>query len=233
MISNWVHQNEERFVKEKFWFFFRMFFSFLGWAAIITDIYLRIAKLGETGDSFISVFSRWRTFTIQTNLMIMLFWTISIVYYNRDKKPFLLKPPVKGAIAVYITLIFFSYEFILGGLRGLEGSEYIFSLIWHYIIPPAFIVDFMLFTKKKSIRYGHIRYWMIYPLCYSIYLSISGFFYHEYIYSFQNVEQLGLTKVLIYGSSQLLSFALLGFIFVLLNRNLPGRLPKQEGKKAQ
>jgi hypothetical protein len=163
-------------------------------------------------------------------LMILLFWTISLVYFNKDKKPLLLSPVVKGAIAVYITLIFFSYEFILGGLRGLEGSEYILSLIWHYMIPPAFVLDYLLNTKRKSIRFGHIGYWMIYPLCYSIYLAIIGFIYHNYLYSFQNVEQLGLTRVLIYGFGQLLFFAFLGFIYVLLNRRLPERILKRRFK---
>ncbi|MGB6867589.1 MAG: Pr6Pr family membrane protein [Candidatus Aminicenantaceae bacterium] len=214
-------------MKERFWFYFRLLFTVLGWAAIATDIYLRIIRLDETGELFISVFSRWRTFTIQTNLLILLFWTISLIYFNKDKEPFFLRPAVKGAIAVYITLIFLSYEFILGGLRGLEGSEFILSLIWHYVIPPAFVVDYLLYTKRKSIRFGYIGYWMIYPLCYSIYLSISGFIYHNYLYSFQNVEQLGLTRVLIYGFGQLLFFAFLGFIYVLLNRRLPGHISKR------
>jgi hypothetical protein len=211
-------------VSEKFKFHFRLIFALLGWAAIATDIILRILRLAETGASFISVFSRWRTFTIQVNLMIMLFWTISLIYHNKERKPFFSRPEVKGALAVYITLIFFSYEFILGGLSGLIGSEFILSLIWHYIIPPALILDYLLYTKKKSIKFSHIGYWMIYPLCYSIFLSINGFIYHNYIYSFQNVEQLGLTRVLIYGAGQLLFFVFLGFIYVLLNRHLPGRI---------
>lgn len=69
--------------------------------------------------------------------------------------------------------------------------------------------------------------WMIYPLCYSIFLIISGFMYHNYIYSFQNVEQLGWTRVLIYGFGQLLFLAFLGFIYVLLNRRLPGHISKR------
>ena len=214
-------------MKKIFWFYFRIFFTLLGWAAITTDIYLHIIRLAETGEPFISVFSRWRTFTIQTNLMILLFWTISLFYFNKDKKPFFLRPAVKGAIAVYITLIFFSYEFILGGLRELRGSEFILSLIWHYMIPPAFVVDYLLYTRRKSTRFSYIGYWMIYPLCYSIFLSINGFIYHNYIYSFQNVEQLGLTRVLIYGFGQLLFFAFLGFIYVLLNRHLLGHSSKR------
>jgi len=115
----------------------------------------------------------------------------------------------------------------LGGLGELTGWDFNLSLIWHYVIPPAFVVDYLLYTKRKSIRFSHIGYWMIYPLCYSIFLSISGFIYHNYIYSFQNVEQLGLTRVLIYGIGQLLFIALLGFIYVLLNRLLPGHISKR------
>jgi hypothetical protein len=200
-------------VSEKFKFYFRLIFALLGWAAITMDIYMQY-------------FSRWRTFTIQVNFLILLFWTFSLVYYNKENKPFFLRPSIKGAIAVYITIIFFTYELIMGGLKGLEGSEFILSLIWHYIIPPAFILDYIWFTERKTIRFSHIWFWTIYPFCYSVFLTIYGLVTQIYIYPFLNLEQLGWTRYCINLFGLLLFGIFLGFIYVFMNRHLPDRALK-------
>jgi len=210
-------------MSEKFKFYFRLIFTLLGWAAIIITVYLRITNIAETGASYLGIFRPWRAFTIQTNTMVLLYWTLSLFYFNKEKKPFILSPVVKGGLAVYITVTFIIYATVLEGLSDLQGLRVFTSAIFHYVIPLAFIIDYLVNTKRKSLRFIHVAYWYIYPLGYSIFLIIYGLITHIYIYPFLNIEKLGWTRSSINGLGLAFFVVFLGFIYVLLNRRLPER----------
>jgi hypothetical protein len=210
-------------MSEKFKFYFRTFFSLLGWAAIIITVYLRITSIAETGASYLGIFRPWRTFTVQTNTMVLLFWTFSFFYFNKDKKPFFLRPSVKGGIAVYITFTFIIFAIFLEGLHDEKGLRVFTSIIFHYVIPIAFVLDYLTSTQKKSLRFSHIVYWIVYPFCYSLFLTIYGLISHIFIYPFLNIEKLGWTRFSINSFGFMLFMLFLGFIYVLMNRRLPDR----------
>ena len=209
-------------MSEKFKFYFRLFFALLGWAAIIIAVYLRMTRIVETDASFLGIFRPWRAFTIQTNTMVLLYWTFILFYFNKEKKPFFLTPAVNGGIAVYITVTFIIYGFLLEGLRDLQGLRVFTSAIFHYVIPITFIVDNLLNTKRKSLRFNHIGYWMIYPFCYLIFQIVYGLISHRF-YPFLNIERLGWARFSINALGSILFVVFLGFIYVLMNRRLPER----------
>lgn len=214
-------------MNKKFEFYSRLIVALLGWAAIIVTIYLRISNITEIGASYLGIFRPWRTFTIQTNTLVLLYWTFSLFYFNKKNKPFFLRPAFKGGLAVYITVTFIIFAIFLEGLSDLQGLRAFTSAIFHYVIPLAFIADYFLNTKRESLRFSHIGYWMIYPICYSIFLIIYGVVSHVYVYPFFNIEKLGWTRTLINGFLLTLFIIFLGFVYVLLDRHHPGRLVKK------
>lgn len=210
-------------MSDKFKFYFRLFFTILGWAAITAIIYLGIPTISEADVSFLRIFRPWLSFVSQTNTMVLLYWTFSLLYINKDKRPFFLSPVVKGGITVYITFTFIIFGLFTAGLRDLQGLRAFASTIFHYVIPIAFIIDFILNTKRKSLRFTHIGYWAIYPFCYLIFSVINGLVNNIYFNPFFiRMEKLG-WAITVNVFSQVLLMVFLGIVYVLLNRRLPNR----------
>lgn len=172
--------------------------AFLGWFAVITQFILmlnnRVASVPETIVRFFSFF------TILTNLLVTIYYTIHWLQKPTSLLLRLQKPGVLSAVTLYIAVVGLVYQIVLRSIWSPVGLQKLVDELLHSIIPVFTLVYWFLYEKHTETSWKSIPSWLLYPLFYLAYILIRGSFSNFYPYPFVNVTELGLQKVLINSS---------------------------------
>lgn len=196
--------------------FFLAVTALLGWFALAAQLYLiienRVVSVAETVIRYFSFF------TILTNIIVA--YCASVLFLNRNSKPvsFFNKPATITAITVYIIVVGIVYNAILRFLWQPQGLQYIVDELLHTVIPLLFLLFWILYAPKYSLKYKQAFAWLIYPLVYVIYTAIHGAITDYYPYPFINVAELGYKKVLINTGGLMIVFLGLSLFFIAIAR---------------
>jgi len=162
---------------------------------------------------------------------VVIWFTVAVFYWKREKEHLLLKPKIKGAFTLYITATFVIYAVLLNGLWKPEGMNLYVSIITHYIIPVAFIIDWILTerkgNRKQSYKWSYAIHWLLYPLCYLVYNQIYGKLTDLYLYPFLNYPKIGWSGLVIRVIILSVFFIIFGCIYIGINK-IPGREKRKE-----
>lgn len=174
----------------------------------------RVSSIPETIIRFFSFF------TILTNLLVGVFFTV--FYKNKIKNTFstLIKPKNLTAVTIYITIVGLVYQFALRHVWEPIGLQKIIDELLHSIIPVLVILFWYFYENKKEIQYKSILLWLTYPIVYLVYILIRGFFSNFYPYPFVDVANLGFQKVMFNSTILLLLFAFIAAIFIKIGHKI-------------
>jgi len=189
---------------------FRVILCIFGWTTITIGITLNIL------DERISYYFNY--FTVQSNLMVAIWLTTSLIYANKDKKPKILESPVRGAVTLYITVTFLVFAIFIAPNYQPEGLYILTNFISHYLIPIGFIFDWVLTETEVQYKYSYGIYWTIYPLIYLIYTLVRGYFTAFYPYTFLDLNSISIIRLIINIIFLMCLFLLLGFLYIFVNR---------------
>jgi len=191
-------------------------FALIAWFALLTQYYLmlqnRVAPMGETTIRFFSFF------TILTNSIVAIYFTfISFKIKNRFLE-IINRRDTLTAITVYITIVGLVYQILLRHIWQPKGMQRIVDELLHTLIPLLVIIYWYLYENKSLLSFKQIPKWLIYPICYLVFILIRGYFSTFYPYPFVDITHLGLSKVLINSILLVLLFAGLSSIFIAVGR---------------
>lgn len=167
----------------------------------------------------------FKFFTNQTNLMVAVWLVIALIYHSRENKPPILHPKIKGALTTYIVTTCVIYATLLSGGKATWTIVSLLTYTSHYIVPIAFMIDWLLFTEKGKIKYSSALYWLLYPLAYLIFSLAHGTLTGQYLYYFIDVSRLGWGGFAFVVLLLLVFFLLLGLLVIGVNR--PAKPAKQ------
>lgn len=88
----------------------------------------------------------------------------------------------------------------------------------HYVMPVAFVLDWLWFTPKGRLRWIDPVKWLAFPLIYGGWTLIHGLATHWWPYGFVDVDALGLGRVVAIFGALLVFFLLVGLALVGLDR---------------
>jgi hypothetical protein len=179
----------------------------LGWSAIVGQY--------TFAESAINYFS---FFTILSNILVALTFTAAALAPGSSLGRFLLRPGPAAATAIYISVTGIVYYFLLRHLYDLSGWRYVWDVIFHYIIPPAYALFWLIFVPKGTIHLRDIPAFLVPPLIYGAYTLAHGAASGFYPYPFVNVVALGYPQVLLNIVGFIVFFSLIGSIYVLIDR---------------
>lgn len=186
----------------------------LGWLALILQFYLiitnRTASIAETIVRYFSFF------TILTNILVALCFTVLLVTPYSRWGNFFARPAILTAIAVYITVVGIVYNVVLRFLWVPQGLQLIVDELLHTIIPLLFIAYWFLFVPKQILKWKNILPWLIYPAIYCIYSLTRGAIVAFYPYPFIDVNMLGYSKVLVNIVGLVMVFVVTSMVFVAM-----------------
>jgi hypothetical protein len=153
-------------------------------------------------------------FTILTNVLVVLALLAPVAVPQTGLGKFFARPGVRTAIASYIIIVSAVVFFILRHLTNLQGLDFLADLLLHYILPALFVMDWLFLTPKETLKFGHVAWWLVFPVIYLGWTFIHGAASGFFPYPFLNTNELGLLRVLINEGLLLVVFLILGFVLV-------------------
>lgn len=198
----------EQVISNKTILIYRIVFAGLSWFTLITNNIIY----------GISWFSSFRTFSIQTNYIVTIWFTLAIILHKNPESLGKITGPLKGAFTMYITITFLVFAILLSPFYQPTGWAAFSNSVIHYITPIAFIVDWALTETKVRYEWNYLLYWMIYPLCYILFAVIHGIITGNYIYYFLDINALGVLVFVMFVSVLIAFGFALGSLYIWINR---------------
>jgi hypothetical protein len=192
---------------------FRMAAGILGWAALLLQYALVLT--GTLGaDSFTRSINFFSYFTILTNTLAALALTLPWLAPQSGLGRFFSRPTARTAIATYMIIVMAVVYFVLRHLTNLQGWNLIADILLHYVMPVLFVIDWLFFVPKETLKLNDTPAWMAYPIVYLVWTFIHGAYSGFYPYPFLNNSELGIVRVLLNEAGLLAIFLVLGLILV-------------------
>lgn len=146
-----------------------------------------------------------------------------IIGYNEKIKK------LKGAATIAILVTGVVYHFLLGDSSVASFFD-IDNLIVHYVVPFMFVLDWILFDKRKSYTVLDPLTWTLIPAIYLVYALIRGAIVGQdnplqYAYFFIDVNIYGYGGVLLWALGLTAAFLIVGYLMWLIDK-----IVKIEGK---
>ena len=198
--------------------YFRIGAASLAWFAILLQYYLTITKPGAP---FIEATVRYFSFfTILTNILVALALTLPWLAPDTSLGRFFTRPSVRTAILTYIVIVAVIYHYLLAKLWNPQGWQLLVDTIEHVVTPLLYVIDWVLFVPKGTIRWKSALAWLVYPLVYAVYSLIHGAVTGFYPYPFINVGELGYDKMFLNMGVLVLVFLGLGLALIGIDRRM-------------
>ena len=133
------------------------------------------------------------------------------------------RPRWRGAAALYITVTGAIYTIVLAPLWSPTGAQKVADELLHHAVPVAYVLAWLVFAPHRRLAWGDALRWLVFPAIYLGWTIARGAVTGEYPYPFVHVGQLGGAQVAqnCLGIGGLL--AVLGLVFVAIDRALPSR----------
>ena len=197
--------------------FFKIYLALialLGWFALISQFTINIqSNVANTSEIVIRYFSY---FTLLTNLLVAICCTILVTNPSSKWGQFFSSQKTLTAITVYILVVGLIYNIILRFIWNPQGLQKIVDELLHSVIPVLFLLLWIFFAKKKTIKLKDFFPWLIYPLLYLVFVLIRGAFSGFYPYPFIDVTKLGYQKVFINSLGVTFIFIVLCALFIVI-----------------
>lgn len=159
-------------------------------------------------------------YTVQTNLMVLLWSTIAVFFTNKKKNPLILGPIVRGGITVYITITFLIFVILLQPFYiPIEPLPIFTNILAHYIVPILFIIDWIFTETKNKYEKRYAFYWLSYPFFYLAYSLIQGLITGFYPYYFIDLSIVG-PLVFLFAAVLGVLFYSVGRLYIYMNKKI-------------
>jgi len=162
-----------------------------------------------------SALSTLKYFTIQSNIIVILYFALFSFGKLRDNTMFI---KLIGAVVVYITITFLVFAVMLQGTWNPVGLALLGSVLNHYVVPLMVISFFITYRKKYQFVKKDLLQWLVYPLVYLLFLIIHGIISNDYIYPFFEIDDYGLLYFLVAFIGIMTLFFILSFGAILLTK---------------
>ena len=180
----------------------------IGWSSILINLFSSLDIEG-----FISYY------THQSNLIVLIWVTIAIIFQEAKPDHKFFSGIVRGAVTLYIFVTFLVFVTLLES--GTSTGIYAYTNFGlHYALPLMMLVDWVLTESHREYKWKYCILWLAYPLFYISYVIIRGLLTGIYPYFFLNLDYLGPEGFAMWLGILAGLFVALGALFVLLNKLL-------------
>lgn len=193
---------------------YKIFFSLLGFSAIVTEIATIIERGRFNPVNFFSYF------TIENNILISVVLLLSALMLAAHKKSRLLDT-LRGLSTAFILVVGIGFAVLLSNVEGLVLTAVPWdNLVLHYIIPVAALIDYLIDRPHYKLVLKQSLVWLLFPIIYLAYSLTRGALTGWYPYPFLDPATGG------YGSVAIVATGLL-----VLGVGLIWIITKLSGKK--
>ncbi|MEG1451579.1 Pr6Pr family membrane protein [Brevundimonas sp.] len=201
---------------------YRTLFAGIGCFALVLQYALMIGGNPDKGAGELTL-NFFSYFTIQTNIMVALALAVPAIAPDSRSGQWLVQPSVRTAIALYIAVVGLVYHFLLAPTWAPQGWSLLANNLLHYVMPAAFVADWLMFTPKGRLRRFDPFRWLVVVLVYGVWTLLHGALAHWWPYWFVDVDTLGYGKAAAYFAGLLVFFLLVGWIMFGIDQLLGQR----------
>lgn len=203
--------------------------ALLAWLAVGLQFYMAIPLwLGQGMTIAEALLQFFSYFTILTNILVGLTYTLTLVATQSSVSQFFQKVSVRSAVTLYIVIVGLVYNLVLRNVWHPEGWMKVGNELLHSVNPLLFLVFWLICVPKGKLNWTNIFYWLVYPILYLPFVLIKGAFTGNYPYPFIHVGELGYMQVLLNSLILLVVFAFMGFILVQVDRLLGQQINREK-----
>lgn len=201
---------------------YRAVFAYVGWFAVALQYGVTLSENPDSsaGELTLNFFSY---FTILSNILVALALTAPVVAPNSRPGRWFAGEGVRAAMAMYIVVVGVVYHFLLAPTWNPQGLALLGNSLLHYVMPAAFVLDWLLFAPKGRLNWKDPAKWLIFPLVYGGWTLIHGALSGWWPYPFVDVGALGLGRVLLNFVGLLVFFLIVGLTVVAIDRTFGRR----------
>ncbi len=193
--------------------------ALIAWFGLGLQLYIMLDQVPGNGLTIpIALFNFFSYFTVLTNIIVATSLTVSLLAPSSAAGQFFLKPSVRTAIALYITVVGITYSVLLRNIWNPTGLQLVADRLLHDAVPMLALLFWVVFIPKKTLEWKNAFPWFIYPVAYLVYALIRGAVSGWFAYYFLNYNALGWSKTFLYILLVTAVFVVLGFLFIALNR---------------
>ncbi|UBU18953.1 Pr6Pr family membrane protein [Nonomuraea gerenzanensis] len=162
----------------------------------------------------------WAYFTVQSNVMLALYYGWRVAAGRRRPA----SAAVKGAVTLYLLvtcLVNYVSRDLENPLALLDGggARGWGNFLLHYVTPLMAVTDWIAFDRGSRARWAAPFAWLGYPLLYGAFVLLAApNLPRRYVYPFLNVERLGWPTVASVAAGVLAAFVVLGYALLGLRR---------------
>jgi hypothetical protein len=162
-------------------------------------------------------------FTILTNLLAAAALLVPVLAPGTRLARFLDRPSVRTGITGYIIVVGVVYYLLLSDIGNASGWSRVFEEVLHYVTPPLFVLDWLLFVPKRDISWRNGVQCLIFPAVYAVWILAYGAASDWYPYPFLDVDDLGYPRTLLNIGGLVLAFLALDLTLVGVGRLIDRR----------
>ncbi|NMX86165.1 Pr6Pr family membrane protein [Pseudomonas sp. WS 5059] len=190
-----------------------------GWAGLAIQQYLILYSRWLVDASLLGgLVNFFSFFTVLSNTLAAVVLSYALVSRPSAGRSFFLQPAVSSGVTVSIVVVGLAYSVLLRHLWSPEGWQFIADELLHDVMPLLFLGYWWWCVPKGTLRFGHIGYWVIYPLVYFVYVLLRGHVLGQYQYPFIDVGTLGYPQVFMNAGGILLGFVAVALAIVGLDK---------------
>jgi hypothetical protein len=196
---------------------FRSLVGTLGTIAIVVQFIVTLTS--PTGpDPLTRTLNYFTYFTILSNIFAAASMLLPEIAPQSAAGRFFLRFEIRTAIAVYMIVTCGVYAVLLAPTQHLSGIQYYADVTLHYLMPPLYVIDWLMIRPAQRIDLKSVLHILIFPLIYGIYTLARGAMDGTYPYPFINVTKLGYPTVFAHIAMFCVLFLVLGTILVAAGR---------------
>ena len=207
-------------------FIWRAVFAAIGLFALVLQYVLSITGNPDrtTAELTLNFFSY---FTVLTNVSATAALACAVMPETTSIGRVARSPVLRAAIAMYIAVVGLTYHFLLAQVWDPQGWLWVANGLLHYVMPAAFVLDWMLFVPKGALGWRDPVRWLAFPVIYTVWTLIHGYASGGadgwWPYWFMNVPALGLPMAAFWLIGMLVFFLIVGLAVVAIDRSLRPR----------
>ena len=200
---------------------YMIFIAIITWLALALQLYLMTQnKALNAFVLFATTVNFFSYFTILTNSLIALCLSFILLNPSSSLGQFFSKPATLGAIAVYIFMVGLTYNTVLRSTWAPAGLQKWVDEALHVVVPLLFVIYWVIFVPKGSLKWFHPFRWLIYPAAYLSYALLRGEITGFHPYYFINAEELGYPRVLMNAGGLMLVFIITGLLLAGIDKRV-------------
>jgi hypothetical protein len=196
---------------------YRVIVSALGWCTIAFQ-YSLFASTKSGSELFSWTVNYFSYFTIVGNILVALAMTLPWLAPRSRLGQWFLRPSVRTVIVAYIIVVAVVFYVMLRHLYDTHGWRFFCNTILHYVIPPLFVIDWLVFVRKGDLSWRILFGALALPVLYVAWTLAHGAYTGFYPYPFINVSRFGYPQVLLNIVTMIAAFVCLVLALVGIGR---------------